>query len=90
MSESPSAGGLEKGSIARAQEGNNSKGNIKTIQYTMLPYLIQQTILKSIFNRQTCENTIEEQTTHMSKYFVFFNRTAAPNPAQVTKSAKYG
>ena len=28
MSESPSAGGLKKGSIARAQEGINSKDNI--------------------------------------------------------------
>ena len=32
MSESPSAGGLKKGSIARAQEGINSKGNIIDIE----------------------------------------------------------
>ena len=33
MSESPSVGGLKKGSTAGAQEGTNGKGNIVDIQY---------------------------------------------------------
>ena len=34
-SESPFAGGLRKGSIARAQEGINSKGNVVDMQYSL-------------------------------------------------------